>query len=214
MDTSLIPGGFGIYALPYSQDDILLDSIAMVYPLDTKAQIVAMEVNSDDTALFLFTYEEDGYYFTEIELETMKSLQRLRINDPHILYGSMLHVADDYFAVCCIDYQNVTGYRIFSRGADGKFQFDFLIPSPTDTEREFFNFYSEATFAYDGKRAALTGTAVSTSHWSSAFTVAVYDETGMLYCGEYNTGQNCRLSSYGNYDCVPASNQLAELCWS
>ncbi len=213
VDTSLIPGGFGIYALPYSQDDIQLNRISMVYPLDPKVQIVAMEVNSDDTSLFFFTYEEDGYYFTEIELDTMKTLQRLRINDPHILYGSMLHVADDYFAVCCIDYQGVTGYRIFSRGEDGKFKFDFLIPSPSDKEREFFNFYSEATFAYDGERAALTGTAVSTSHWSTAFTVAVYDETGMLYCGEYNTGQNCRESSHGQYDCVPVANELAYLSW-
>ncbi len=67
---------------------------------------------------------------------------------------------------------------------------------------------------YTLQRLALTGTAVSTSHWSSAFTVAVYDETGMLYCGEYNTGQNCRPSSYGNYACVPKVNQMAELSWS
>ncbi len=172
-----------------------------------------MELNHDESSMFLFTSEPDGYYFTEIQLDTMKTLQRLCINDPYLIYDDMMHVTDDYFAFYGVDNNDVRGCRIFSRGADGKFQFDFLIPSPTDKEREFFNFYSEATFAYDGKRAALTGTAVSTSIWSSAFTVAVYDETGMLYCGEYNTGQNCRPSSYGNYACVPEVNQMAELSW-
>ena len=214
LDTSLIPGGFGIYALPYSADSIQPENLSMVYPLDPKAQVIRMELNHDESSMFLFTSEPDGYYFTEIEMDSMRTLQRLCINDPYLIYDDMMHVTDDYFAFYGVDNNDVRGFRIFSRGADGKFQFDFLIPSPTDKEREFFNFYSEATFAYDGKRAALTGTAVSTSIWSSAFTVAVYDETGMLYCGEYNTGQNCRSSSYGNYDCVPASNQLAELSWS
>lgn len=214
VDTSQIPGGYGIYALPYSADSIQPENLSMVYPLDPKAQVIRMELNHDESSMFLFTSEPDGYYFTEIEMDSMRTLQRLCINDPYLIYDDMMHVTDDYFAFYGVDNNDVRGFRIFSRGADGKFQFDFLIPSPTDKEREFFNFYSEATFAYDGKRAALTGTAVSTSIWSSAFTVAVYDKTGMLYCGEYNTGQNCRESSQGRYDCVPVANQLAEISWN
>ena len=61
VDTSLIPGGFGIYAFPYTETDIELKKLSMVYPLDSKAQIVSMHLNSDQTALFLFTEEENGY---------------------------------------------------------------------------------------------------------------------------------------------------------
>ena len=144
----------------------------------------------------------------------METVQKLKILDPYIIYDDMIHTADDYFAFYGSDISDVSGYRIFSRDGSGQFKYDFLIHSPKGEERDYFNFYSEATFTYDGERAALTGTAVSTSHWSSAFTVAVYDKTGMLYCGEYNTGQNCRESSQGRYDCVPVANQLAEISWS
>lgn len=213
VDTSQIPGGYGIYALPYSKDGALLDQMSTVYPLDPKTQIESMKLSSDQSRLFLFTEETDGYYFTEIKLETMETIQKLNLNVNGFL-GHMLHVTDDYFAFCGTDSSDASGYRIFSRGESGQFKFDFLLPSPKGEERDYFNFYSEAAFAYDGERAALTGTAVSTSHWGSAFTVAVYDKTGMLYCGEYNTGQNCRESSQGRYDCVPVANQLAEISWS
>lgn len=215
IDTSLIPGGFGIYCLPYSADGIEPENLSMVYPLDPKTQVISMNLSSDQSALFLITEEPGGYMFTEIQLATMETLQRFQINDAGgSIYDDMLHVTDDYFTFYGSDANDAGGYRIFARNADGKFEFDFLIPSPSGEEREYFNFYSDATFAYDGQRAALTGTAVSTTHWSSAFTVAVYDETGMLYCGEYNTRQNCRQSSQGNYNCVPAANELADIRWS
>ncbi len=213
VDTSLIPGGYGIYALPFSKDGVLLDQMSTAYPLNPSTQIESMKLSSDHSHLLLFTEETDGYYFTEIKLETMEIIQKLNLN-VNTFYGHMLHVTDDYFAFYGSDSSDVSGYRVFSRDESGQFKYDFLIPSPKGEERDYFNFYSEATFAYDGERAALTGTAVSTSHWSSAFTVAVYDKTGMLYCGEYNTGQNCRESSQGRYDCVPAANQLAEISWN
>ncbi len=213
VDTSLIPGGFGIYALPYSKDGVLLDRMSTAYPLNPKTQIESMKLSSDQSRLFLFTEEADGYYFSEIKLDTMETIQKVKLN-VNGFNGHMLHVTDDYFAFYGTDSSDVSGYRIFSRDESGQFKFDFLIPSPQGEERNYFNFYSEATFAYDGERAALTGTAVSTSHWSTAFTVAVYDKTGMLYCGEYNTGQNCRENSQGHYDCVPVANQLAEISWS
>lgn len=213
VDTSLIPGGFGIYALPYSEEGIETDKLSMVYPLNSKAQIQSMYLSSDHTSLFLFTKEDSSFYFAEIALDTMETLQKVKLG-VHAFYDNMLHVTDDYFAFYGADDNDVSGYRIFSRNESGQFKYDFLIPSPIDEGRNYFNFYSDATFAYDGDRAALTGLAVSASHWSCVFTVAVYDETGMLYCGEYSTGQNCREESQGGYNCMPQSNQMAEITWS
>ena len=216
IDTSLIPGGYGIYCLPLDHENntVKEDQLAMVYSLPASAEIVSMNVSSNQTSLFLFTKETDGFYFAEIDLDTMETLQRLRINDPYLLYDDMMHVTDDYFAFYGVDDSDTSGYRIFSRDENGQFKFDFLIPSPIDEGRNYFNFYSDATFAYDGNRAALTGLAVSASHWSCVFTAAVYDETGMLYCGEYSTGQNCREDSWTSRNCVPVANRMAEISWS
>ena len=81
IDTSLIPGGFGIYCLPYSADEVEEEKLAMVYPLNPKAQIISMKLSSDQSRLYLITEEPEGYMFTEIDLSSMEALQRMQVND-------------------------------------------------------------------------------------------------------------------------------------
>ena len=84
VDTSQIPGGYGIYAFSYQNsgnkfygDGIDTDSLAMVYPLGEAEEVVHMIVSEDETKLLAFTAEQGGFFLTVIDIATMTELQKI-----------------------------------------------------------------------------------------------------------------------------------------
>lgn len=58
VDTSLIPGGYGIYRLPYTMDengytDVKADELGVFYPMNPAADVVAIELTLDQKTLMI-----------------------------------------------------------------------------------------------------------------------------------------------------------------
>lgn len=95
IDTSLIPGGYGIYAMDYTpgtvkllegggiqtlgNGSVQLDSLRMVFPIDPHEEFLQLSQWADDKTILLYTRLENTYYLTAIEMDTMQPVQRLSI---------------------------------------------------------------------------------------------------------------------------------------
>lgn len=82
-DCSMIPGGYGIYAIDYTMENgnamLVFDSLRTVYPLDPAELYLDMTASADGKQLLLQTRDADNVYLTVIDIATMSKLQKLII---------------------------------------------------------------------------------------------------------------------------------------
>lgn len=226
VDTSLIPGGYGLYRLPYEaggngrDGSIDVDALAMVYPLDPNTSVQAMNMNSEQTKLFLHTRENDKYVFTVIDIATMETLQRLEVTDwPEVvdpakvaqwtqdhedyLDFNLSYRTDDFFVVALFGYQ----LALVTVTDTGDYQVEFVIEMTKNENWQ--HCYGSLSMDYDGQRLVVgcfdreaTGTPINLS---------VYDASGHLYSGQYTNSLNSERFEYisRRFYCQPVDDTLS-----
>ena len=106
VDTSHIPGGYGIYRIPCVESErgalADIDGLSTAYPIDERAQIVSLGKSYDNAKLFLHTIENRIWYLSIIDRESMALLQKIEIrrNTPYFppsLDGGVSVVNGDNF---------------------------------------------------------------------------------------------------------------------
>ena len=154
LDFSQVPGGYGIYRLPYSMEEgVKADQLSTVCPLNQSAEILAMELNSDQSALHLHTFENGTYVMTVLGLRTMETEQRIEVSNvresPSASWNSWN--GENFLAV-----QYADQLMVFSISEEGSYSLDFTVqlPEPSDNWRWP---ESEDVMIYDGRRLAAAG---------------------------------------------------------
>ena len=185
VDTSHIPGGYGIYCLPYTRDydpmtetGILVDQLAMVYPVDPQDEILSLDISLDQSKLILRTLEEDLLVVTIIDVPSMTTLQRLeicRVEQKEDL-DIRLDQEQDIFLLW-------TGeeYRFFVMQEDGTYKQELTF------EGAYIGY--AADMAWDGSRLALgsvTRTDAMTPDDDNFFILWVYGSGGVYYQGRFD----------------------------
>jgi hypothetical protein len=82
VDTSEIPGGYGIYMLPYEVTkpddvDIKLEQLKMVYSLDESVELMDLRLSGDQKNLLIFTLEDKIFRMTVVDLNDMGTKQKI-----------------------------------------------------------------------------------------------------------------------------------------
>lgn len=208
MDFSNIPGGYGIYALPYEGAKLKSEELAMVYKLDEDAVVNHITVSTDNSKLLLTVVEGGASYFEVVDIATMTQLQKFKINDGshYIVYpneGFIAYEFENHIAV--IEEKN--GIYELAFVAD-KFFADH-------TDNEYFYFRSGAALDFDGEKLIVVDNILTDQTWydSCGFFMAVYDKNGLQYFGEYESSLDVNLSSSSNYNfnCRPMGH--FEVSW-
>lgn len=199
VDTSLIPGGYGIYYLPYYEGGIMkdgskypgvdIDAMSMVYALDPAAKVVSVSTNQTQDKLLVLTEENQQCVLAVLEVETMACLQRLELAalGPE---GNVWNVYfyDDFFVLWLSGNQLV----LVETAENGSYVHRFTVT--TDGGDELANHMSySAVMDWDGQRLAVSDVLSNNNSRSNgefynkycSFSLAVYDETGLLYFGNY-----------------------------
>ncbi|NLC43596.1 MAG: hypothetical protein GX783_04875, partial [Clostridiales bacterium] len=215
VDTSLIPGGYGIYCLPYSQDrivkdgmnisGILIDELSMVYSLNPEDRVFDLYVNPDQTKLLLLTEENNICVLTVIDMETMKPLQRLELADlgeEDSVWNTYYY--DDFFAL----YLSGNQLAVVDINEDKEYEHQFTVNLTDEAEEGYFPRISAvAVMDWDGKNLVVSDFLSNSYRWSNmdsprycSFYLAVYDESGLLYYGEYLSSLDAGndLNNYAN----------------
>ena len=200
VDTSLIPGGYGVYILPFSTDeDGLAESVDLTglrtfYPVDPETRIRYLGITADGTQLLLHTVEDGQYFVTIIDAKTGDTRQRLSLGgfDAQEDWAAITD-GDDF---TCI---RVSDKRLFvlHRNLDGvwRIAIDTAL-LPLEQEEDYFPWWGNTQdMAFDGERLVVAGadryTPTDGSGWTNyryeecGFYLAVYTAGGLQYYGVY-----------------------------
>ncbi len=166
IDTSRIPGGYGVYVLPYgplapdseasafyggNTNEVYTDRLACFFPVDPETRIEHLWLTPDKTRLLLHTVENNMYYVTLIDCETGKILQKLAVSDfdPEENYVNITETAD----FVCIR-QTQGRICVLTQDADGLYQLALL--SEYSPDALYSPVYATVrAMAFDGSRLAI-----------------------------------------------------------
>lgn len=218
VDTSLIPGGYGIYSFSYKnvrtsentqgnatifhpgyETGIEEDTLAMVFPLEQYAEVVYMTLSNDESKLLVFTQEYDITYLTVIEIASMTQLQKLKITE-----------AKQY---TFYEYDNcivLNGWNYISaieKQADGLCRLAFTVSRMKEVNDSNHQKGVDTVMAFDGEKLVLvdrTGDAMHPGLETCGFTVAIYNITGLVYYAEYTSSLSAATNPYDYaFNCLP-----------
>ena len=71
LDTSLIPGGYGIYSVPYSENDIIYENMTTGMSLSPESTVLNLWGDEEKEELYLLIRENEACYFKVIDIKTM-----------------------------------------------------------------------------------------------------------------------------------------------
>lgn len=214
VDTSFIPGGYGIYRLPLhdagegkaGEHALSTGELSMAYPIDTNAELLYLLSNSEKTKLLLFTKEQGKCVLTVIDAQNMETLQRLELgelDEEKWIYA--VYVYDDFiaaeFSECRIALIEVNEQEEYEHCFTAEY---------TDPENSLFYLSRNSAMDWDGERLAIADyLEYEKYNGFCSFYLAVCDETGLAYYGEYlssldiGNGTASKVCNNRSYDGEP-----------
>ena len=223
VDTSLIPGGYGIYAFSYGGEakkkyktGIDADSLKMVYKLDEEAVVEHLSMNTERTKLLLFTNDGKELVFTVIDVATMTALQKLSLGAGDLYeireYGAEHELYEGReFGSFIVLYLRGNKICLLVVNKEGEYEQKFTVDTAevkvVNSELAYWKYPS---INYDGKRLVVVDYLfVGPYHNipSCGYNVAIYEESGLTYYAEYDSS----LSVHPNLEwyeknCLPADD--------
>ncbi len=218
IDTNLIPGGYGIYSFTYKnvrnsentkgnttifhpgyETGIEADSLAMVFPLEQHVEVIYLTMSNDESKLLMFTREHGVTYLTVIETGSMSALQKIEVTK------------DQYFTFYpyddCIVLNGWDSISVIEKQADGLCRLAFSVPRMNDINDSNYQKGVATTMDFDGETLVMVDRAAEKTYGTlelCGFTVAVYNNTGLVYYGEYESSLSA-IADPHNYafNCLP-----------
>lgn len=217
VDTSLIPGGYGIYRLPYLKEytgkenssGILVDELTMVYPLSPEIQVMDLTISPNKSSLLLHFIENGSYILTVIDADSMEQLQQINLGPWNAQY-QWNYTGDDFLTIIGPGHELI----LLTSGENGLYSIQFRVKLPDEEENQF-QLRECSSMDFDGKRLAITGydrrDGSDCSYWT-----AVYEASGLTFCGEYRTSLSPSDMEDINYrkTCKPMKNTPLSVYWN
>lgn len=241
VDFSALPGGRGVYRLPigtgeytntngsFSADEatrLFLDDIETVLPVADDEEIELLD--SDGERLLLFTAENDKLYLTQAPLSDLTDVRKTELTDMlELEYGydgcSRVARAERLY------YLETRGGRVLLLESVGGGEYELVLDVPRDfpgTEKSVESMLWEKDIrqSYDNYNTALLwdGGRLAVARWCGkessgfygaavGFVLWVYDRTGLLYSGVYESSLS-RSPTEMYHNIVRSAGDL-ELAW-
>ena len=223
IDTSLIPGGYGIYAFSYGSEakkknktGIDADSLKMVYPLDEEAEVVQLSMNNDKTKLLLFTNDGEELLFTVIDVATMTAVQKLSLGAGDIYEireygeGNELYEGSEGGSFIVL-YLHGSKICLLVVNEEGEYEHKFTVDSAeVKVENSDLAYWKSPSINYDGERLVMVDYLFTGSYYnipSCGYNVAVYTASGLVYYAEYDSSLSAHpYSDMYEENCLPADD--------
>lgn len=211
-DMSLIPGGYGIYAINYGEEfeyGIDLASLHTVYSINEAEEVTKMILREDKNEFFVFTTDENKSYMYVIDLNGFKTLQKAEL--PFHVYN--LWEEEEYFLL-----KGTEEIAVIDKDENGYYRTAFIAKTAHYINDTFEVLYPYAAINYDGEKL-ITVDFMREGRFNAleicSYYVAVYDKSGLIYYGEYD----CSLSANPNvnnyaYNCLPSTQIPLTVKWS
>lgn len=208
VDTSLIPGGYGIYAFNYSKESgsdtntgIDSDSLRNVYTLNPDESVIALSVSNDEKNLLVLSTTQNQSIFSVIDIETMKTLKTVTINNFKAYTMKYCNNGTQSNNNCFTVIFSADKIALI----DENFNLYFTALRPEYFDENYEILSSEAALAFDGRRLiAVDSLSDEISNFPNCgYYVAVYDSSGLVFYAEYNSNLDTNRDSPYKYYCHP-----------
>lgn len=212
VDTSLIPGGYGIYSFTYRNvrnetntkgnlntwypnydTGIDIDSLAMVFPLDPSVDVEQMMVSPDETKLLMLTRESDELYFTVVDIATMNELQKFKVSDDRYY---VVNQNDDFIAI-----DGDENISVISLEPNGKYKLSFCVPINEEINVNSVHKGISTVMDFDGERLVTVDPIYERQYGgfeTCHFSMAIYTKVGLVYYAEYDSSLSVNVDT-GRY---------------
>lgn len=222
VDVSQIAGGFGIYCLPFdstpegedSSFPLLTEELATVYPLDPQDRILDLTLSPDQSRLLLHTQTDGMYVITVIDRSTMEAVQRVEVGEvsEERMAFRQLYEGNGFFAVQ-VEWNTLAAVRWDENGICQELLF---VPISPDPENPLVSFqFRTLAMDFDGEKLAVCDYQMNEQADNIVDVVlAVYDKTGMVYCGSYaNSLSLGGVKGDYTFSCRPLDNGGMTVTW-
>lgn len=205
VDTSLIPGGYGIYHFPYDLEkvEIYPEKLQMVYALDPNLDVINLTKDASGENLLLFTIEDTELYMSVIDIKTMTLTEKFCISESREdVYGIDYFVTEeDYLLV--VTYGDVI---VFSIDENGSYRKEFeASKEPIETylseeDNYYFSVFEyRTTYDWNGEQLLFAGNRYNVNgYMGTGFYVGVLDSSGLQYFATYDTSLQASVSKDEN----------------
>ena len=196
MSTDLIPGGFGIYRLPYEKDEdgiyhVKEKELQTVCSLDPKKVKKELRLEIEDTGtLRVITGNEENVYFYAFDMETWECRQELLVARQGEYRMNVEYQTDDFM----VGSFGIDALFVIEYGNEKEYELKYTIPmgegSPIrevvygSNERVMYDWNGEQLI-YVASGMANAGEVYLEYQDFADFHVGICDETGLLYLAEY-----------------------------
>lgn len=188
MDFSNVPGGYGIYAFKYDPADGSME-LEMVYSLPEDEQVSYFTLDARGN-FALVTVSEEGIMLTVIDPDSMETLQKLEISRGEGETVYTLFPDDDFWVFELIDNR----IALLTLDEDGVYSHEFTVE--LDPVGGMIYLSGREAMDWNGERLALawyrTPGEMLYNSYVPDYYVAVYDSSGMLFFGEYDSSLSSR----------------------
>lgn len=221
LDTSNIPGGYGIYYYPLHNeggDDRILtaDELRNVFPLDAeRARVAGLQTSNDKSRLLLVTLEDETYMLTVIDAETVTKLQKIELMTAYRGSGPVsvgpqfrsLHICDGFLVS-----QNGDGrFTLLALGPDGRYEVRFRGDFSLNEHLKKVFAYQVLQMDFNGEELAVAAFQDGLS--SCSFYLAVYNERGLAYAGQYHHSLDRDRPADHRLGCRPVYYDALSVSW-
>lgn len=211
VDTSQIPGGYGIYRLPFDKesDKVYPQQLENVYSLSPEEIVCSIDISLDGTELYVFSAKEDTCYFSVLDLATMELKQKIEHTTDVEDWDSMWDAVDYEI---CDDFLLIFHKEIVVLTKEnGQYQIAAEIPvthGKSFYENEKFNLYWDGEWDWNGKMLLMVDDYYNEYGWNQcSFVLVALDENGIAYLGTYESSLNSRGPEQGNgMRCYPSKD--------
>lgn len=201
MNTDLIPGGFGIYRLPYSLGEdgiyhVRAEELTTIIPLEKEVmkREAYLELNAEGD-IVMATEDENFVFFTVYDRTSWEAKQSLKIERSSAEDLRIAHFADD-FVVCTLGAEQLI---VLDWNAERGYELKFIVPIAEKSLlwQAVQSYRSERNYDWNGEQLVIAtyGTAGYDENgfwmrvYDADFSVAIYDATGEIYLAEYLSSQ-------------------------
>ncbi len=215
-DTSEIPGGYGIYRLPYSSTGTYVtfdtENLKNVFPLKNGESIYQIELSADKKELYMMSQKNNVIHLTVIDAKTYKEKSKVIISDEKDQSSNIEYIGEDFMVITHYHPNRDSSFSVYIPDGKGGFKEKFTTMqyvydnSSTITDEglvyyaggDFYMHGNEIDVKWDGEKLYVTNSTGDNSAVirEGNFTLSVYNKNGLQFCGEYKTSLTTGYDGY------------------
>ncbi len=220
LDTSRIPGGYGVYYIPFNETsdapNTFMNQLSTVYPVDeTAAEIISLQTTVDKSRLLLVTKEDGAYMLTVIDAVTMEQLQKMKLFDvTEDMSFDTIYTYDDYI----VPYASNGRFLVMTENDKGVYEIQISAELGEAKSLRYSPSLSAPVMDFDGRRLVVSNFQTTVDyHYSNVacgFYLAVFDQSGLIYYGQYDHSLDKSPGMDYSGNCLPSDQNPLTVAWS